>query len=143
MEARVSLITLGVRDLERALTFYADGLGLPLDGERDEVEGIAFFRLNPLLRLALFGWDDLAEDMGVDAQGQGFRGITLAHNVRTKEQVDAVIDQARQAGAEVIKEAQDVFWGGYSGYFRDPDGHVWEVAWNPYGPLVAGESEPA
>lgn len=143
MEPRISVITLGVADLERAVDFYAEGLDLPLVGERDEVEGIAFFELNPHLRLALYPWEELADDAQVDAGGEGFRGITLAHNVRQREKVDEVLARASEAGAEVIKEAQEVFWGGYSGYFRDPDGHLWEVAWNPHDSIVEHEELPA
>ena len=140
MEPRISVITLGVSDLERALEFYADGLGLPLEGEREEVEGIAFFKLNPYLRLALYPWEALAEDAQVDADGEGFRGITVAHNVRERDEVDAVIETAVAAGARLVKEPQDVFWGGYSGYFADPDGHLWEVAFNPYDEIVDEDS---
>jgi hypothetical protein len=140
MEPRISVITLGVQDLERALDFYLAGLGLPLEGERDEVDGIAFFRLNPHLRLALYPWEALAEDAQAEADGQGFRGITIAHNVRERDQVDAVMQTAVDAGARLVKEPQEVFWGGYSGYFADPDGHLWEVAFNPYDDIVAEET---
>ena len=137
MEPRISVITLGVTDLQRAVDFYASGLGLQLDGEFDaEQDGIAFFQLNPNLRLALYPWDKLAEDAGQPASGQGFRGVTVAHNVRQKEQVDAVIEQALEAGAELVKQPEEVFWGGYSGYFADPDGHLWEIAFNPHDSVV-------
>ncbi len=122
------MITLGVQDLERAIRFYEEGLGLP----RKPFEGIvAFFELKGSW-LALYPWDALAEDATVDFQGDGFRGVTLAHAVSSKEQVDQALNQAVEAGATLVKPAQDVFWGGYSGYFSDPDGHLWEVAWNPH-----------
>ena len=122
------MITLGVQDLERAISFYEKGLGLP----RKPFEGnVAFFELKGSW-LALYPWDALAEDATVDSQGDGFRGVTLAHAVSSKEQVDQALNQAVEAGATLVKPAQDVFWGGYSGYFSDPDGHLWEVAWNPH-----------
>ncbi len=128
MKPRINMITLGVKDLERAISFYEEGLGLP----RKPFEGnVAFFELMGSW-LALYPWDALAEDATVDYQGDGFRGITLAHAVSNKEQVDQALNQAVEAGATLVKPAQDVFWGGYSGYFSDPDGHLWEVAWNPH-----------
>jgi len=128
MKPRINMITLGVQDLERAIRFYEEGLGLP----RKAFEGdVAFFELKGSW-LALYPWDALAEDATVDFQGDGFRGVTLAHAVSTKEQVDQALNQAVEAGATLVKPAQDVFWGGYSGYFSDPDGHLWEVAWNPH-----------
>ncbi len=128
MEARISIITLGVSDLARSVQFYRDGLGLPLLGD---VEGIAFFQMKGT-QLALYPREKLAEDAGVPPEGRGFAGITLAHNVRSKQDADALMKQAEAAGARIVKPAQDVFWGGYSGYFADPDGHLWEVAWNPH-----------
>lgn len=128
MDPRISIITLGVSDLARSIHFYRDGLGLPLSSDND---GIAFFKTRGT-QLALYPRDKLAEDVGVPPQGSGFAGITLAHNVRSKAEVDAVLQRAEAAGAHIVKPAQDVFWGGYSGYFADPDGHLWEVAWNPY-----------
>lgn len=138
MEPRISLITLGVGDLTGSLKFYRDGLGLPLEGDEAKAleRGIAFFRLNPYLRLGLFPWDDLADDAKTGAEGSGFRGISLAHNVRSRDEVDAVIDRAVAAGATLKKAAEAVSWGGYSGYFEDPDGHLWEVAYNPYDEIV-------
>lgn len=123
----MSLITLGVSNLEHAVTFYRDGLGLPM---REGDSGVAFFRLRGLW-LALFPREALAEDAGVSSAGQGFTGITLAHNVRTNEEVDALLGQAVAAGGLPVKAGQPAFWGGYSGYFADPDGHLWEVAANP------------
>jgi catechol 2,3-dioxygenase-like lactoylglutathione lyase family enzyme len=130
MEQRLSVVTLGTRDLGRALRFY-EGLGWKRANAHEEV---AFFQLNGLV-LALFGREDLAKDAGLDAEGAGFSGIALAHNARHKGEVDAVIATAKAAGGRVVKPAQDTFWGGYAGYFADPDGHLWEVAWNPGWPI--------
>ena len=128
MKARINIVTLGVTRLERSIRFYEQGLKLP----RLPFEGnIAFFQLEGTW-LALYPWDDLAQDAGVPAAGSGFRGVTLAHNVASKREVDQVMAEAGGAGARIIKPAQDVFWGGYSGYFADPDDHLWEVAWNPH-----------
>lgn len=128
MKPRINMITLGVKNMDKAIRFYENGLGLP----RMPFEGgAAFFMLNGSW-LSLYPWDALAEDAGADAGGSGFRGITLAHVVPSKEEVRDVLKQAVEAGAKLIKPAQDVFWGGYSGYFADPDGHLWEVAWNPH-----------
>lgn len=127
MEPRISIITLGVSDLERSITFYRDGLGLP---KREGPDGIAFFDLRGTW-LSLYSRESLAEDALVPAQGSGFSGITLAHNVRSPEDVDATLEEAVKAGATLRKPGQKVFWGGYSGYFEDPDGFLWEVAWNP------------
>lgn len=128
MRPRINMITLGVGDMDRAIRFYADGLGLP----RMPFEGgAAFFMLNGSW-LSLYPWDTLAEDAVVAPDGTGFRGVTLAHVVSSKEEVRDVLDQAVKSGGRLVKPAQDVFWGGYSGYFADPDGHLWEVAWNPH-----------
>jgi hypothetical protein len=129
MEPRISIITLGVSDLERSVIFYRDGLGLPTTYK--EGEGIAFFQLKGTF-LALYPSDALAEDACLPPQRARFGGMTLAHNVSSKEQADKVIAQALAAGAHLLKPAADTFWGGYSGYFADPDGHPWEVAWNPF-----------
>ena len=129
MEPRISIITLGVTDLPRAVEFYRDGLGLNLYDEN--TESIAFFQ-NRGTWLALYPREALAADVGIDAAGSGFSGVTLAHNVRTREEVDALLDVAVAAGATLVKPAQDTFWGGYSGYFADPEGYLWEVAWNPH-----------
>jgi catechol 2,3-dioxygenase-like lactoylglutathione lyase family enzyme len=131
MEPRISIVTLGVENLDRSREFYRDGLGLP---ERDGDGEISFFELAGTW-LALYPLEALAEDATVPADGGGFSGVTLAHNVASKDAVDAVMDEAESAGADVVKPAQDAFWGGYSGYFADPDGHLWEVAWNPEFPL--------
>ena len=128
MEPRITMISLGVEDLDRAIAFYRDGLGLPL---RDGPPGIAFFTTGSTW-LALYPRDKLAEDATVEAEGSGFRGFSLAHNVKTRELVDETIHEAEIAGAEIVKQPRDVDWGGYSGYFKDLDGFLWEVAWNPH-----------
>ncbi|PSL16785.1 hypothetical protein CLV44_101184 [Marinobacterium halophilum] len=127
MKPRISMITLGVHDLEKAIKFYEEGLGFP---RMESPPSVAFFTLNGTW-LGLYGWDDLAEDAQVPANGEGFSGFSLAHNVPSEAEVDLVISQALAAGAEVVKKPQKVFWGGYSGYFKDLDGHLWEVAYNP------------
>ena len=129
MEPRLSLVTLGVSDLERSRQFYADGLGLPL--QPNSSDEIAFFALHSVW-LALFPRHALAEDAEVSSEGTGFRGITLAHNVRTEAAVEEVMAQAERAGARIVKPAQPTSWGGFSGYFADPDGFLWEVAHNPF-----------
>ncbi len=128
MEPRITLITLGVSDFERSVGFYRDGLGLP---RRDGPEGIAFFETGSTW-LSLYPREALAEDATVSAEGSGFRGFALAHNVASPEEVDSTLQQAVDAGAKLVKPGQKVFWGGYSGYFADPDGFLWEVAWNPH-----------
>lgn len=128
MKPRISMITLGTRDLERSTRFYEQGLGLP----RLEMPGdVAFFSLQGSW-LGLYGWGDLAADAGLPVEGEGFRGFALAHNVRSRAEVDQLLDQAVGAGGRSVQPARDTDWGGYSGYFADPDGHLWEVAWNPH-----------
>jgi predicted lactoylglutathione lyase len=129
MQARISMISLGVNDLQAAIEFYQHGLGLPR--KEPYSDEIAFFDLNGTW-LGLYPWDKLAEDVTVSQEGSGFRGVTLAHNVKSKEEANSIISKAIGAGATLVKEAQDVFWGGYSGYFSDLDGHLWEIAWNPH-----------
>ena len=129
MEPRISIVTLGVSDLPRSVAFYRDGLGLTLYDEN--TESIAFFQ-NKGTWLALYPRDALADDIGIPTEGHGFSGVTLAHNLRSKEEVDELLDVAVAAGATLVKPAQDTFWGGYSGYFSDPDGYLWEIAWNPF-----------
>lgn len=131
MEPRISIITLGVADLQRSVRFYRDGLGLPM---QKDAESIAFFPLQGTW-LALYPRDALAADARVPSEGSGFSGITIAHNVRSRQAVDELLHVAVQAGAKLVKEAMEADWGGYSGYFADPDGHLWEVAWNPHFPL--------
>jgi len=131
MDPRISIITLGVDDLERSLVFYRDGLGFPTT--RDAESGIIFFQTRGIC-LALYPYEELAKDVSADfvVQRSKFPGITLAHNVQTKEEVETVLNLAERAGGKIEKEAQDVFWGGYSGYFSDPDGYLWEVAWGAF-----------
>lgn len=128
MKPRISMITLGVKDLARSINFYENGLGFP---RMESPPSVAFFTLNGTW-LGLYGRDDLAEDAQVSAAGSGFAGFSLAHNVASETEVDAVIEQALAAGATLAKKPQKVFWGGYSGYFKDLDGHLWEVAHNPF-----------
>lgn len=127
MKPRISMITLGVRDLAAAIQFYEKGLGFPRMESPPEV---AFFTLNGTW-LGLYGREALAEDATVSSKGDGFEAFTLAHNVISEKEVDKVISQAVKAGATLVKKPQKVFWGGYSGYFKDLDGHLWEVAYNP------------
>lgn len=127
MKPRISMVTLGVRDLAAAIDFYEKGLGFPRMESPPEV---AFFTLNGTW-LGLYGREALAEDARVAAEGTGFEGFSLAHNVSSEKEVDEVVAQAVAAGAVLVKEPQKVFWGGYSAYFKDPDGHLWEVAHNP------------
>jgi uncharacterized protein len=134
MKARVTLITLGVDDLKNALAFYRDGLGLPsagIVGEQFEHGAVAFFELQPGLRMALWPRASIAHDTGLPKTPRSPTDFTVAHNVNARQEVDAVMAQAKKAGAQVIKPAGDTFYGGYAGYFQDPDGHLWEVAWNP------------
>lgn len=128
MDQRLSLVTLGVANLDRSRAFYENGLGFTKDNEED---GIAFYQL-PGLILALWTRAGLASDAGVEDTGATFSGIALAQNVGSPEEVDAVLEQARAAGARVLKPATTTEWGGYSGYLADPDGHPWEIAHNPY-----------
>jgi len=134
MKPRISVLTLGVTDLERSLRFYRDGLGLPTDGivGREFAHGaVAFFELSGGLRLAIWAQRDMAHDTGLPVQTISATAQTIGHNVMRKDEVDAVMAAAGGAGADIIKPPQDTFYGGYAGYFRDPDGHVWEVVWNP------------
>ena len=132
MEPRISIITLGVTDLQRSIDFYCTGLGLPTNYK--DGEGIAFFQLSGTW-LALYPSNALAEDACLPPVRTRFGGFTLAYNVHSKEEVNSVIEQALTSGATLLKPAADTFWGGYSGYFSDPDGHPWEIAWNPSYPL--------
>jgi uncharacterized protein len=126
MEQRLSLVTLGVADLERSLRFY-EALGWKRDNANPSV---VFFQLNGMI-LALWSRSALAEDAGLAPNERGFGGIALAYNARSRDDVDAVLGEAERAGARILKAAKETFWGGYSGYFADPDGHPWEVAFNP------------
>lgn len=135
IRARISLITLGVRDLARAKRFYESGLGWkPSSASNGDV---VFFQLAGGVGLGLFSRTSLAEDAHISEIGSGFGGMTLAQNLESKAEVDRVMAIAVAAGGTLLKAAEDVFWGGYSGYFADPDGHAWEIAWNPFFPLSA------
>ena len=134
MKPRISMITITVEDLGRSLRFYRDGLGLVtagIFGTEFEHGAVAFFDLQAGLKLAIWPRQSLAHDTGLAAGQPDPAGFSLGHNVASREEVDAVMTQAKQAGANIVKAAQDTFWGGYSGYFQDPDGHLWEVVWNP------------
>ena len=135
MKPRITLVTLGVDDLEKAVAFYRDGLGFPskgIVGREFEHGAVAFFELQSGLKLALWPRDDLAHDAGLPPKTpRSATEVSLAHNVGSAAEVDAVMEQARRAGARIVKPAGTTFWGGYAGYFQDPDEHLWEVAWNP------------
>ncbi|AGP39955.1 glyoxalase [Sorangium cellulosum] len=134
MKPRITVITIGVDDLEVSLRFYRDGLGFQTEGivgKEFEYGAVAFFQLQPGLRLALWPRASIAHDTGLSAGRASPTEMTLGHNVTSKAEVDSVMAKARAAGAAIIKAAHDTFWGGYSGYFQDPDGHLWEVVWNP------------
>ena len=134
MRPRISVLTLAVESLEKSLDFYRDGLGLPTKGiVGTEFEGgaVVFFNMKGGLTLALWPKKELAKDANVAATPSSSAEFSIGHNVRSKEEVDAVMEQARTAGATITKPAQNTFWGGYAGYFQDPDGHLWEVVWNP------------
>ena len=134
MKPRITVLTLGVSDLERSLAFYRDGLGLETEGIiGTEFEGgaVVFFQLEGGIMLALWPTRELAKDSGLAVGTSTDARFSIGHNVRSREEVDAVIAQARDAGATVTREPHDQVWVGYSGYFQDPDGHLWEVTWNP------------
>lgn len=134
MKPRISLITLGVDDLERAVRFYRDGLGLEtpgIVGTGFEHGAVVFFELQSRIRLALWLRASLAHDSGLPVSPPSPTDVCLAHNVGSRTEVDAVMAQVVPAGGVVVKEPRDTFWGGYAGYFQDPDRHLWEVAWNP------------
>ena len=134
MNPRITLITLGVDDLERAVRFYRDGLGLKtagIVGKEFEHGAVAFFELQSGLKLALWPRSSIAHDTGLSAGKPNAAEFTIGHNVASRAEVDTVMAQAESADAVIVKPAQETFWGGYAGYFQDPDGHLWEVAWNP------------
>ena len=132
MEPRISFVTLGVRDLDRSVRFYEEGLGL---ARLKSPPTVAFFELGRTW-LALYPRHLLAADAGVPAEGSGFSGVSLAHNVRSAPEVDRLLEEAAGAGGRIVKAGHTADWGGYSGYFADPDGFLWEVAWNPRFPYV-------
>jgi uncharacterized protein len=134
VKPRVTVLTLGVADLERSLAFYRDGLGFQtpgIIGEEFEYGAVVFIELEGGVRLALWPTRSLARDAGLPLVDEGTPRLSLGHNVAAKEEVDAVMEQARRAGATIVKEAADTFYGGYAGYFQDPDRYLWEIAWNP------------
>ena len=134
MKPRIGALTIGVDDLEASLRFYRDGLGLPTEGivgTEFEHGAAAFFDLQSGLKLALYARADIAHDAGVAQTGRSPTEFTIGHNVRSESEVDAVMRQAVAAGARQVRSAQKTFWGGYAGYFQDPDGHLWEVLFNP------------
>lgn len=134
MKPRITVITIGVDDLEKSVAFYRDGLGLPTQGiigEEFEFGSVAFFDLQSGVKLALWPRKNIARDTGIALQPPSATELTIGHNVNSKSEVDEVMEQAGKAGAKIIKAAGGTFWGGYAGYFQDPDGHLWEVVWNP------------
>ncbi len=134
MKPRITVITIGVDNLEESVRFYRDGLGFPTDGivgREFEHGAVAFVDLQAGLRLALWPRSSIAHDSGLTIGARSSTEFTLGHNVSSKAEVNAVMDQAIRAGAVIVKPAHNTFWGGYAGYFQDPDGHLWEVVWNP------------
>ena len=134
MKSRITVITIGVDDLEKSLRFYRDGLGFSTDGvigKEFEYGAVVFIDLQSGLRLALWPRKSIAHDAGLSLSKKSPTDFTLGHNVASKAEVDNVMNQAMKAGAIIVKPAQDTFWGGYAGYFQDPDDHLWEVVWNP------------
>lgn len=134
MKPRISVITLGVADLERSLAFYRDGLGLPttgIVGREFEHGAVAFFDLAGGLKLAIWAQDDISYDTGLPKYPVSPTSVTIGHNVLHRHQVDETMKAAQRAGADIIKAPQDTFYGGYAGYFSDPDNHLWEIVWNP------------
>ena len=134
MRPRITVLTLGVDDLERSLRFYRDGLGLPtpgIVGEEFEHGAVVFFDLQADVRLALWPRKSIAHDTGLERAPPSPADVSIGHNVGSRAEVDLVMDQAKRAGATIVVEARETFWGGYAGYFLDPDEHLWEVVWNP------------
>jgi hypothetical protein len=134
MKPRITMLTLGVDDLERSVVFYRDGLGFPTEGivgKEFENGAVAFFDLQAGLKIALFPRASLALDAGIAVSPRSSSDLSIGHNVRSEAEVDAVMQRAKDAGGAIVKSARKTFWGGYAGYFADPDGHMWEVAWNP------------
>ena len=134
MKPRITVLTLGVTDLEKSVEFYRDGLGFPtpgIVGREFEHGAVAFFDLQNGLILALWPRSSIAYDANIALQSPSATELTIGHNLGSKKEVDEVMEQAKRAGAKIIKPAQDTFWGGYAGYFQDLDHHLWEVVWNP------------
>ena len=139
MQPHLTVLTIGVDDLPRALAFYRDGLGLKTDGivgTEFEYGAVAFFDLRGGLRLALWPRTSIARDAAMPKTAPSPTDFTLGHNVKTRRDVDLVMAQAEAAGARIVKRQADTFWGGYAGYFQDPDGHLWEIVWNPNMPIT-------
>ena len=139
MKPRITVLTLGVSDLEKSLAFYRDGLGLPTEGivgPEFEYGAVAFFNLQNGLMLALWPRTSIARDSGLSLQPPSATEFTIGHNVGSEEEVDAVMEHAKRAGAKIVKPAGETFWGGYAGYFQDPDDHLWEIVWNPQVAIV-------
>jgi uncharacterized protein len=134
MKAKISIITLGVTDFKKSLNFYRDGLGFKTHNFK-ETDNFVLFEMDGSW-LSLFPKDKLANDITIPNDGSGFSGITLAHNVGSKEEVDNVFEQVVKIGGKAVKTPQEVFWGGYSAYFSDPDGYLWEIAFNPFTDLT-------
>lgn len=135
MDARITVLTIAVEDLQRSLEFYRDGLRFETDGivgTEFEHGAVAFFDLQPGLKLAIWPRENIARDAGIEPGLPNAAEFTIGHNVSSRNEVDQVMDQARQAGATIVKSPQETFWGGYAGYFQDPDEHLWEVVWNPH-----------
>lgn len=134
MKPRISVITLGVDNLEKSVEFYRDGLGLETEGiigKEFEFGAVVFFDLRGGIKLALWPRESISHDTGLPKGKISPTEFTIGHNVTSKDEVDAVMAQAQKAGAKILKEANDTFWGGYAGYFQDPDQHIWEIVWNP------------
>ena len=134
MKPRISVLTIAVADLETSVAFYRDGLGLKTEGiigQEFEYGAVAFFELQDHLRLALWPRKSISNDTGIVENQTAALEFTIAHNVVSQAEVDEVMEQARLAGAKIVKPATETFYGGYAGYFQDPDGHLWEIAWNP------------
>ena len=129
MRQKLNIVTLGVKDLQSSLKFYKDGLGW--EPSSASTENIAFFQMGGVV-FSLYPREKLAEDVKINSDGSGFSGITLAYNANVEAEVDEVLKKVESLGATIVKKAEKVFWGGYSGYFADFDGHLWEVAWNPF-----------
>lgn len=135
MKPRISVLTLGVSDLEKSVEFYRDGLGFATDGivgKEFENGAVAFFDLQSGVKLALWSRESMSNDTGISLQSPSALEFTVGHNVVTKDEVNTVMELAEKAGANIIKPAQDTFWGGYAGYFQDLDGHLWEIVYNPH-----------
>ena len=134
MKPRITVLTIGVNDLEKSLKFYRDGLGLKTDGiigKEFEYGAVVFIDLENGMKLALWPRKSLAREAGIKEMPASATELSIGHNVNSKKGVDVVMAQAKKADAKIIKPAQKTFWGGYAGYFADPDGHLWEVVWNP------------